>query len=258
MSLNFMFNFKKDPLKEEKYTIFPGLIHKHEDRILVELNFSCAAVCAFCTRKRKNINDNDFNLGIDGWKKVENYIDKHSKIKEIILSGGDPLMTPELLINILDRLKKIEQIKIVRIHTRVPITAPQKVDEKILNYFSKESKKRVFYISIHCNHKKEITTEAKKIIEKLRLSGVILYSQSVFLKDYNDSVLILKDLFIYLLELGVRPYYIYHCDQIDNWQEFRVPLHKERKILRELNKTISGLGCPILIVDSEKGKKRVF
>lgn len=253
-----MFKFKNDPLNEEKYTIFPGLIHKHQDRILVELNFKCPVPCSFCTRKRKKINNNDFELGIEGFRKVELYIDKHPKIREIILSGGDPLSTPDLLIRILNSLKKISQIKVIRIHTRMPITAPEKIDKRIMGYFKKESEKRIFYVSIHCNHKKELTDDAKKMIEKLRLSGVILYSQSVFLKNYNDSVMELKDLFESLLELGVRPYYIYHCDEIEGWQKFGVPLFKEKILMKELEESISGLACPILIVDSKEGKRRVF
>jgi lysine 2,3-aminomutase len=253
-----MFNFKIDPLNEEKYTIFPGLIHKHPDRILVELNFICPVICPFCTRKRKKISKNNFNLGMTGWNKIESYIKKNIKIQEVILSGGDPLMTPDLLIKILERLKLITQIKIVRIHTRMPITAPEKIDKRIFNYFKKELRERVFYMSIHCNHNRELTAKAKEAIKKLRLSGVILYSQSVFLKDYNDSVEVLKELFESLLEIGVRPYYIYHCDKIDDYKKFTVPLTKEKKIIRKLNKMVSGLACPILIMDSEDGKKRIF
>jgi lysine 2,3-aminomutase len=253
-----MFNFKIDPLNEEKYTIFPGLIHKHPDRILVELNFTCPVICPFCTRKRKKISKNNFNLGMAGWKKVESYIKKNLEIREVILSGGDPLMTPDLLIKILERLKLITQIKVVRIHTRMPITAPKKIDKRIFDYFKKESKKRVFYMSIHCDHSHELMEKAKKTIEKLRLSGVILYSQSVFLKGYNDSVEILKELFESLLKIGVRPYYIYHCDKIEDYKKFAVPLTKEKKIIRKLNKMISGLACPILIVDSKDEKKRTF
>lgn len=253
-----MSNFKVDPLNEEKYTIFPGLIHKHQDRILVELNLRCPVVCPFCTRKRKGINENDFDLGMTGWKMVEKYIENNPTIREVILSGGEPLISAELLIEILERLKNISQIKIVRIHTRMPVTAPLKIEEKIFKYFERESKKRVFYMSIHCDHKKELTNDVRQCIERLRLGGVILYSQSVFLKNVNDTVKDLKDLFETLLELGVRPYYLYQCDKIEGWQKFAVPLDKEKKLIRQLNKEISGLACPILIVDSEGGKNRIF
>lgn len=253
-----MSNFKIDPLNEEKYTIFPGLIHKHQDRILVELNLKCPVVCPFCTRKRKGINKNDFDLGVVGWKMVERYIENNPKIREVVLSGGEPLISIDLLIEVLEGLKNINQIKIVRIHTRMPVTAPLKIDEKIFKYFEKESKKRVFYMSIHCDHKKELTNDTKECIRKLRLSGVILYSQSVFLKNINDTIEDLKDLFEALLELGIRPYYIYQCDKIEGWQNFAVPLSKEKRLIRQLNKEISGLACPILIVDSEDGKNRIF
>jgi len=253
-----MSNFKIDPLNEEKYTIFPGLIHKHQDRILIEMNFRCPVVCSFCTRKRKEINKNDFELKMSDWKRVEKYILKHKKIREIILSGGEPLIKSGILIDILESLKIIDQIKVVRIHTRMPITAPQKIDEKIFDYFYKESNNRIFYISIHCNHKKELTNEVRECIKKLRKTGVILYSQSVFLKNVNDNVESLKDLFESLLELGIRPYYIYQCDRIENWQKYAVPLKKEKRLMKKLNQQISGLACPILVIDSEEGKQRFF
>ena len=253
-----MFSFNSDPLQEEKYTIFSGLVHKHRDRILVELNFTCPVVCEFCTRKRKGINKNEFDLSINDWIKIEKYIKKKPEIREVILSGGEPLLNEEKLIKILERIKNIKQIKIVRIHTRLPITGPNKITKKLLAYFEKETPKRVIYMSIHCDFKKELTSGAKECILKLRQSGLILYSQSVFLKGVNDSVKELKELFEALLELGVRPYYLYHCDKIEGWKKFRVSLLKEKRLIRNLNKQISGLACPILVVDSKKGKKRIF
>jgi len=253
-----MFSFNSDPLEEDKYTVLPGLVHKYFDRILVEMNFTCPVVCEFCTRKRKEINHNNFKLDLSSWLNIEEYVLSKTEIREIILSGGEPLVDVKLLINILERIKNLDQIKIVRIHTRIPITAPKKIDEKIFDYFSKESKNRIFYISIHCNHKKELTDEVRECIKKLRQTGVILYSQSVFLKNINDTVESLKDLFESLLELGVRPYYIYQCDKIENWQKYTVPLKEEKRLLKELNQQISGLACPILIIDSEKGKRRIF
>ena len=253
-----MFSFNSDPLQEEKYTVIPGLIHKYKDRILVELNLNCPVVCEFCTRKRKGIETNNFNLSMEDWVKIENYIKLNKEIREIILSGGEPLIKSEILINILERLKTIDQIKIIRIHTRMPITVPKKIDEKIFDYFLKESKKRVFYISIHCDHKNELTDEAKECIKKLRQTGVILYSQSVLLKNYNDTVKDLKELFESLLEIGVRPYYLYQCDKIEGWQKFKVPFWKEIYLVRKLNKQISGLACPIFVVDSKKYKKRFY
>lgn len=253
-----MFSFKSDPLEEEKYTVMPGLVHKYQDRILVELNFTCPVVCEFCTRKRKGINKNKFNLTMNSWQKIEEYIFKNPKIREIILSGGEPLIKSEILINILERIKIIDQIKIVRIHTRLPITVPKKIDEKLFNYFLKESKNRVFYVSIHCDHKDELTDEVRECIKKFRQIGVILYSQSVLLKNYNDTVKDLRELFESLLEIGVRPYYLYQCDKIENWQKFKVPFWKEIYLVKKLNKQISGLACPIFVVDSKRYKKRFY
>ncbi len=253
-----MFSFKSDPLQEEKYTVLPGLVHKHWDRVLVEMNFCCPVVCEFCTRKRKGINKNDFKLDMDGWVKIEKYILENPGIREVIFSGGDPLVDQKLLIDFLIRLKKIKQVKIVRIHTRVPITAPELVSNGFLDFFKKESVNRIFYVSIHCDHKSELTEKAVECIRKIRQTGAILYSQSVFLKNYNDSVQDLKDLFEALLELGVRPYYLYQCDKIEDWRKFKIPFWKELKLIRKLNKQVSGLANPIFVVDSKIGKKRFF
>jgi len=253
-----MFSFNSDPLQEEKYTIIPGLIHKYENRILVELNLNCPVVCEFCTRKRKGIGKNNFNLSMKDWCKIEDYIKSNTEIREIILSGGDPLVDINFLIKILERIKKNDQIKIVRIHTRIPITTPNKISKKFLNYLDKETKERPIYISIHCDHRKELTKEAKETIVLLRNSGAILYSQSVLLKNYNDAIKDLKELYESLLELGVRPYYLYQCDKIEGWQKFKVPFWKELFLVRKLNKQISGLACPIFVVDSKKYKKRFY
>lgn len=253
-----MFSFKSDPLDEEKYTVLPGLVHKYFDRILVEMNFTCPVVCEFCTRKRKGINSNDFKLDLLSWMKMEKYVLTKPEIREIILSGGEPMIDLDFLIEILERIKNLKQIKIVRIHTRLPITRPDKISQYFLEYLNKETKKRPIYISIHCDHKKELTKKSQKAIVSLRNTGAILYSQSVLLKRYNDSVKDLKELFEALLELGVRPYYLYQCDKIDGWKKFKVPFWKEIYLIRRLNKKISGLACPIFTVDSNKNKKRFF
>lgn len=253
-----MFSFNSDPLKEEKYTVLPGLVHKYPDRVLVEMNFTCPVVCEFCTRKRKEINNNDFNLDSSSWLDIEKYILNKPKIREIIFSGGEPLINIELLIKILERIKNIKQLKIIRIHTRLPITAPGRISDKFFDYLNKETKRRPIYISIHCDHKKELTSEAKEAILRLRNSGAILYSQSVLIKNYNDTVKDLKELFESLLEIGVRPYYLYQCDKIVGWRKFRVPFLKEIYLVKHLNREISGLACPIFVVDSSKNKKRLF
>ena len=253
-----MFSFNTDPLGEEKFTILPGLIHKHSDRVLVEMNFSCPVVCDFCTRKRKNINKNDFVLTWEKWLEIEKYIENHPNIREIILSGGEPLIDIDFLMKVLARIKEIEQIKVIRIHTRMPITAPNKVTTELLSFFEKETTSRVIYMSIHCDHKNELSDDSIRLIKKLRMAGLILYSQSVLLKKYNDSVVDLKMLFETLLELGVRPYYLYQCDKIEGWRKFKVPFWKEIYLMKKLNRSISGLACPIFAVDSLRGKKRFF
>lgn len=248
-----MVNLLKDPLMEEKFTKMKGLVYKYSGRVLVELNNICPIYCKFCTRKRETFKKEKWQLNNKEIKNVLDFLDKNSEIREVIISGGDPLMSPVELIFLLKKIEKLENIKIIRIHTRMPITAPKYIDINIFDYLA--DFKKTVYLSIHCNLAKEITVESIEVFNKFRKVGVILYSQSVLLKGINDSVEKLQNLFEKLLELGVRPYYIYRCDSVIGLENFIVPLKKEKEIMTKLREKISGLACPIYVIDGLKKRR---
>lgn len=250
-----MTKFLNDPLMEESFTKKHGLVYKYSGRVLVELNNICANYCPFCTRKRETFQKEKWELNKNDLSNIFDFLDKKSEIKEVIISGGDPLMSPTLLMNFLTDLEKRKQIKIIRIHTRMPIVAPLKINKIIFKFL--KTYKKIIYLSLHCNLVEEIDDECTKMIKKLRKLGLILYSQTVFLKGINDSVEKLQKLFEKLLELGIRPYYLYRCDQVVGLEKFVVPFEKEKEIMTELKKRMSGLACPTYVIDSPEGSGKI-
>ena len=246
-----------DPLLEEKHKKVKGLIHKYPKRVLIELTLNCASFCRFCTRRREV---SDIQKGMLSFKDINimiNYVKSHSEINEIIFSGGDPLTVPKLLIYSLNKFSKLKQIKILRVHTRVPVSDPRLLTKEILNALSRIQKKKTLYLSIHFEHPDELTPETTKAIKALKKTGVILLSQSVFLKGINDSYKVLEKLFTRLSELGVRPYYIFHCDLVKGIEHFIVPLKKEIEIMTKLRKNISGIAFPFHVVDAPNGSGKI-
>lgn len=247
--------FLEDPLMEDKFSPIKGLVYKYPGRVLVEMNNICANYCFFCTRKRKTFVDKKWQLKKSEIKNIIDFINKNEEINEVIISGGDPLMSPGLLIYFLKKLASINKLKVIRIHTRMPIVKPLEIDKNIFLFLSKY--KKIIYLSIHCNLVEELNTNTIKILNDFKKIGIILYSQSVFLKGINDSVEKLESLFFRLLELGVRPYCIYRCDSVIGLENFVVPLEKEKKIMMALRKKLSGLACPVYVIDGLIKKKFV-
>ncbi|MFH1129414.1 MAG: KamA family radical SAM protein [Patescibacteria group bacterium] len=245
-----------DPLMEEKYTVVRGLIHKYDNRALILLTLNCAAYCRFCTRRRKVSDIKNGLLSDEDINNIVAYIKKHSEIKEIILSGGDPLTVPVLLQKLLLKLSKLSQIKIIRIGTRLPVADPQKINSKLINIL-KVIKNKTVYILIHFEHPKEITKQTIIAVNKLKQVSTMLLSQSVFLKNVNDSFDTLYELFSQLIEIEVKPYYLYHCDPVKGAEHFIVDFKKEIKIVTELRKELSGLAFPTYIIDAPNGAGKI-
>lgn len=250
-----MAKYFKDPLLEDKFIKTKGLVHKYPKRVLIELNNTCPIYCPFCTRKRITFLEEKWQLSEKDLNNILVYLTDNKKINEVIISGGDPLMSPDKLIWLLKKLERLENIKVIRIHTRMPITVPKEINEKIFDFLN--DFKKIVYMSIHCELASEISENSIEVFKKLRKAGVILYSQSVFLKGINDSVEKLEELFEKLLELGVRPYYIYRCDPVVGLEKFVVPLEKEKEIMTELRKRISGLAYPTYVIDTPMGSGKI-
>jgi len=245
--------YQRDPLQEKKHEVLPGLIWKYQNRVLFLTTKNCPSKCEFCFRK--NLYDKNFKRTSD--IKIIDFVKKHKQIKEFIFSGGEPLIVINEIYSLIKELVKIEHLKLFRIHTKLPITYPNKVNLRLMKKVSNETDKPI-YLVIHVNTDKEINnSEAQMVIKKLRSIGYVLLSHTVFLKGINDNFNCLKNLFSTLIELGVKPYYIFHCDNMEHTQKFIVPIEKEVKIMTELRKQLSGIAYPIHVIDSESGKGKI-
>ncbi|MFH0854380.1 MAG: KamA family radical SAM protein [bacterium] len=246
-----------DPLLEDTNKKVKGLVHKYPKRVLIELALSCAAYCRFCTRRREVSDVKKGILTAADIGNMANYIKSNPRINEVILSGGDPLTAPKLLTYALKKFSDIPQIKILRVHTRVPVCEPNLVTKKILKVLSAAAKKKTLYLSVHFEHPDELTPKTIKIVKAIRNTGAIMLSQSVFLKGINDSYEVLEKLFSSLSELGIRPYYIYRCDLVKGAEHFIVPIKKEIEIMTKLRKNISGIAFPQYVVDTPNGSGKI-
>lgn len=245
-----------DPLNEKEHEVAPGLINKYKNRVLCLMTAECAAYCRFCTRRRlvSDIERGRINeQHIDGWV---DYLADHPEVKEAILSGGDPFIVDDSLFSYaLESLSSLESIKVLRIGTRAPVSDPS-----LINCGKLEAIARVeqpVYVGVHFEHPAELTRRTILSLKDLARAGAILYSQSVFLKGVNDDYHILYELFTRLVEVGVRPYYIYRCDPVPGAMHFIVDFEKERQIMTRLRSELSGLACPTYVIDAPDGSGKV-
>jgi len=245
-----------DPLIEDEYEKVPGLIWKYPKRVLILMTKKCASYCRFCTRRRRVDEIKNSCLTKKQMETICKFLEKKSEISEVVVSGGDPLAEEKELIYFIAKLKKIKSIKIIRIHTRVPVSNPDQISQKFYESIAK-IKKQVVYVSVHFEHPDELTKKTIQVIKKLRQAGAIMLSQSVFLKGINDSFEILEELFTKLTFIGVRPYYLYRCDPVAGAKHFLVDFEKERQIATRLKAELSGIACPTYVIDAPRGSGKV-
>ncbi|MFA5248355.1 MAG: KamA family radical SAM protein [Patescibacteria group bacterium] len=252
---NELVNFKgtNDPLKEDSRKPTKKLIHMYPDRVLLLVTDICFSSCRFCTRKRiktayQKISRKELN---DACK----YIAKNKQIKDVIISGGDPLILDDSELNIiLTKIRNIKSVKIIRIGTRAPFSCPDRVTVQLVNLLKKF---KPLYVNVHLNHPDEITPEVFECLRRLSDAGIILGSQSVLLKGVNDSGDILKKLFYKCLEVSVRPYYLYQCDEVLGTEHFWTDYQAMFKIMKALVGNVSGLAVPNFVFDCKGGQGKV-
>jgi lysine 2,3-aminomutase len=244
-----------DPLLEDRFVKTKGLVHKYPNRVLIELTLSCASYCRFCTRRRMVSDLKKMVVTKKDINKMADYLDKHSEINETVISGGDPLMVPKLLKYAIKKFQEIKSLKIIRIHTRVPVSNPKLMVPDI--YKTLGGIKKTVYMSVHFEHPDELTKGTLRVIKKLRGLGITLLSQTVFLKGINDSYETLLRLFTELSEIGVRPYYIYRCDPVKGAEHFIVPFEKELGIMTKLRSNMSGIAYPTYVIDTPEGSGKI-
>ncbi len=245
---------RRDPLKEKKYSPIPGMIHRYPGKVLLAVSDMCAGYCRFCTRKR-NIGTQEKVLRNEYVQRAFRYITKHKSVRDIIISGGDPLMlSDDRLEYYLKTLRKIKHVEIVRIHSRMPCVLPQRITPKLCRILKKYSP---IYFNTHFNHYQEITRQSRRACNMLADSGIILGNQTVLLAGVNDNARVLKRLFEGLLTMRVRPYYLYIPDAVRGTYHFRVSIAKALRIMRKLIGYTSGLAIPQLILDLKRGGGKI-
>lgn len=245
---------KEDPLDEKGDSVVPGLVHRYPDRVLMVLTNLCPMLCRHCTRKR------EWRHGVwvrtpDEIENMLEYIRQNEAIRDVILSGGDPLvLSTRRLEDIISRIRRIKHVEIIRIGTRFPVVLPQRIDDELCAMLSKYGP---IWCNTHFNHVSEITTEAAQACDRLVRSGVPVNNQSVLLRGVNDSVEAQTELCHKLLRIKVRPYYLFQCDEVQGTEHLRTPMEVGIQIIEGMRGHTSGLAIPTFVVDLPQGGGKV-
>lgn len=243
-----------DPLAEDKDSPVPGITHRYPDRVLFHVSNVCAMYCRHCTRKRK-VGDRDCIPTKEQLQKGIDYIKGNPVVRDVLLSGGDPFMLPnEMLDWILGELDKIEHVEVVRIGTRTPVVLPFRITDELVEMLKKHG---TIWINTHFNHPKEITPSSREALKKLAFAGIPLGNQSVLLADVNDCPRIMKSLVHKLVKNRVRPYYIYQCDLSEGLEHFRTSVGKGIEIMESLRGHTSGFAVPTYVIDAPGGGGKI-
>ncbi len=243
-----------DPLSEDKDSPVPGLIHRYPDRVLLHVSNICSMYCRHCTRKRK-VGDVDSIPDKESILKAINYIKSNSSIRDVLLSGGDPLMlSDEFLDWILTELRKIDHVEVIRIGSRIPVVLPYRITDDLVNMLKKH---HPIWLNTHFNHPQEITPSSKTALRKLADAGIPLGNQSVLLAGVNDCPIIIKKLVQLLVKNRVRPYYLYQCDLSEGLTHFRTPVGKGIEIIENLIGHTSGFAVPTYVIDAPGGGGKI-
>ena len=244
-----------DPTGDHTHAPVRGIVHRYPDRALLLPTQICAVYCRFCFR-RERVGPEAGALSEAELGRALDYIKAHPEIWEVILSGGDPLvLSRRRLSQIVAELDRIPHVAVIRIHSRVPVAAPEMVDDGVIAALQ-ETGKPVFIV-VHCNHAAEITPRAAAALRRLRAAGVMLLSQSVLLRGVNDSETALEALFRGLLAAGVKPYYLHQLDAAPGTARFHVPLERGRALVKALRGKLSGLAQPVFVLDVPGGSGKV-
>lgn len=244
----------RDSLSEEAHSPVPGLVHRYPDRVLMLVTTQCASYCRYCTRSRivgnpaEQFSKNDFEHQLE-------YLRQHPEVRDVLLSGGDPLtLAPRLLAELLGRLREIEHIEIIRIGSRVPVFLPMRIDDELCETLAQF---HPVWMNIHVNHPNEISAELAAAADRLTRAGIPMGNQSVLLAGVNDCVNIQRQLVHDLVRIRVRPYYLYQCDLVQGAGHFRTPVAKGLEIMEGLRGHTSGYAIPTYVIDAPGGGGKI-
>jgi len=243
-----------DPCGEDSHSPVPGLVHRYPDRVLFLVTDRCASYCRYCTRSRLVSNASGYDFHPDFDRQLE-YIASHPEIRDVLLSGGDPLLfSDEKLEYLLSRLRAIRHVEFLRIGTRIPIFLPQRITPELCAMLRQF---HPLFISIHANHPRELTTEVRAGLGRLADAGIPLGNQSVLLRHVNDDVEVMKALVQKLLLCRVKPYYVYQCDLISGSAHLRTSVRKGVEIMKALRGHTTGYAVPQYVIDAPGGGGKV-
>ena len=230
------------------------LVHRYPDRVLFLVTDFCSSYCRYCTRSHMIAGKGKSHASSD-WDEALKYIREHSEIRDVLLSGGDPLTLPdEKLRYLFSELRSIPHVEIIRIGTKVPVVLPQRITPALVRLLRKF---HPLYISIHFTHPEEITPEVSQACNRLADAGIPMGSQTVLLKGINDDPGVFKTLMHELLKIRVRPYYLYQCDPVPGSAHFRTPVDKGIEIIRSLRGFTSGYAVPHFVIDAPGGGGKI-
>jgi lysine 2,3-aminomutase len=245
-----------DPLGEDHDTVVPGLVHRYPDRVLFLTTGFCSTYCRYCTRSRMVGNPGgEYNFSTSQWERALAYVEAHPQIRDVLLSGGDPLsIGDEKLDWLLTRLRRIKHVQFLRIGTKVPAVLPMRITRDLVKVLRKH---HPLWMSVHVTHPSELTPEVTEATARLADAGIPLGSQTVLLKDINDDAAVMMRLMHGLLMRRVKPYYLYQCDPIKGSGHFRTPVEKGLEILRALRGHTTGYATPMFVVDAPGGGGKI-
>ncbi|MGB2985109.1 MAG: KamA family radical SAM protein [Phycisphaerae bacterium] len=244
-----------DPLAEDAFMPVPGLVHRYPDRVLFLVTNFCATYCRYCTRARMVGRTGEYHFNPNQYEKAIAYVEAHAEIRDVLISGGDPLtMSDDRIEWILSRLHAIPHIEILRIGSKIPAVLPQRITPGLCRMLRRY---HPLWMSIHFMHPAELTSEVAEACGRLADAGIPLGAQIVLARGVNDDVETMKRLVLGLLRIRVRPYYIYQCDPISGSAHLRTPIEKGLEIIAGLRGFITGYALPTFVLDAPGGGGKI-
>ena len=241
-----------DPIGDHKHAPVEGIVHRYRDRVLLKIVHTCPVYCRFCFRREMVGPNREPNLSPDAIESAVHYIEQHHEIAEVILTGGDPfILAIHRVANITKRLAAISHVKTIRWHTRVPVVDPDKITPDFVAALL--SQDAVTVVAIHANHPREFTPAARNAIALLADAGISLLSQTVLLKDINDSVETLSELLQLFIRARIKPYYLHHADLAPGTSHFRTTIAQGRLLMLQLRQRMQHMALPTYVLDIPGG-----
>jgi len=244
-----------DPLDEDRDSPVAGIVHRYPDRVLFLVTGFCSTYCRYCTRSRMVGRNGERHYSFSQWESAVAYIESRREIRDVLLSGGDPLsLSDDQLEWLLQRLSRIPHVELLRIGTKAPVVLPQRITPALTRLLKRY---HPLWLSIHVSHPDELTPEMSEACKRLADAGIPLGSQTVLLTGINDDTVTMKRLVHGLLRIRVKPYYLYQCDPIPGSSHFRTPVVKGLEIIQGLRGHTTGYGVPTYVIDAPGGGGKI-